>query len=173
MLTTVLRFGGFAGLIITAMIYGSSFIWLRNMDFKTGEAIGYSSMFIGLSLIYFAIRGYRDKVSDGFISFGKALLVGVNVTLVASAIYVAAWVLFIQFVAPDFMDRYFDYQLEKVKESSTAADMDTKLEQMMKLRDLYKSPLVQIFTSFLEIFPLGVVVSLIFSAFLRRRKEIA
>ena len=85
----VLTFGLIAGTVVTAsMLIGMSFMHGEQMDFDSGELVGYTSMIVAFSTIFFGIRSYRDNYSDGIISFGKAFKIGLYITLVASAMYV-------------------------------------------------------------------------------------
>src|SRR5215212_11220953 len=64
-----------------------------NVDYGTSMLIGYASMLIALSLVYVGIRNYRDKYNGGIISFGKAFKTGMVIVLIASTIYVIAWLI--------------------------------------------------------------------------------
>src|ERR1017187_9822075 len=68
--------------------------------------IGYASMLVALSLVFVGIRNYRDKYNNGVISFGKAFKIGIMIVLIASTIYVVAWLIDYFFFIPDFMEKY-------------------------------------------------------------------
>ena len=86
-----LIFGLIAGIIPSAMF----FIMHNDGGFEAsqmenGQIIGYITMIVGFSTIFFAIKQYRDTHLDGRIKFGKAFLVGLYITIVASLVYVVA-----------------------------------------------------------------------------------
>lgn len=81
----ILIYGLIAGAIVASMFYISH--PNGEMDFENGMLIGYASMIIAFTLIFFATKNYRDNYLQGMISFGKAFKVGIFVTLVASLIY--------------------------------------------------------------------------------------
>ena len=61
--------------IIAGVICGGMFFIMApadgQFDFENGQLYGYISMIIALSTIFFAVKQYRDKYSDGTIKFGK------------------------------------------------------------------------------------------------------
>ncbi|NUO01018.1 MAG: DUF4199 domain-containing protein [Saprospiraceae bacterium] len=154
------------GAILISMLFGSD----GKMDMKTGEWIGYISMIVALSSIFFGVRAYRDKESGGVISFGKAFQVGILISLVASVIYVAVWMLYVNFGGGgDFMEQYYQYSVEQLKQSGkSAADIEREILQMEQFKEMYKSPLVQIGITFLEIFPVGLIISLLSAVLLKK-----
>src|SRR5215510_3625908 len=77
-----------------------------NVDFGTSMLIGYASMLLAFSLVFVGIRNYRNKYNGGVISFGKAFKIGIIIVLIASTIYVVAWLIAYFYFIPDFMDKY-------------------------------------------------------------------
>ncbi len=71
---------------------------------------------------------------------------------------------------PDFGDRYAARTLEKMKakgESPQAIEAATK--KMAEFKEMYKNPLVNVGMTFAEVFPVGLVVTLVSAAILRRK----
>ena len=105
----ILVYGLIAGIIVSAMLLltfsGST------VDFQYGELIGYASMIIAFSTIFIAVRSYRENELGGIITFGQAFKVGISVTMVASIIYVIAWMIISNTVATDFMAEYYQYSV--------------------------------------------------------------
>ncbi len=130
-------------------------------------------MIVALSTIFIGIKSYRDKESAGFISFGKAFKVGLFITLIASAFYVAAWMLYLNTSDTNFMDTYYQQNIEKIKTSSgSEAEVQAKIADIKKSQELYKNnPLIQIGFTFLEIFPVGLLITIICAAILKRNKK--
>ena len=90
----VITFGLLSGVILTLMMLGSMSLKQDQTDFKLAEVVGYVSMIVSLSMVFFGIRSYRDNYLQGNINFGKAFQVGLYITLIASAIYVTGWMIY-------------------------------------------------------------------------------
>ena len=164
----ILTYGLTAGTIILVMLLftfsGST------LDFKHSEILGYTTMIIAFSTIFFAIKSHRDKNLEGSIQFGKAFKIGLGITLVATVIYIVSWMIMSNTIAKDFMTEYFQHSMEQLKASDLSeTQINEKIAEMERFKELYKNPIVKIGMTFLEIFPVGFIVSLI-SAFILKRK---
>lgn len=139
-----------------------------------GMVYGYASMVLAFLLVFFGIRRYRDTVGGGAIGFGRAVGVGLSITLVAAAVYVVVWqILYFNFV-PDFAERYGAALVEGMRErGETAAAIAAKQAEMATFAERYRNPLFNSAVTFLEIFPVGLVVTLISAAILRRKRGAA
>src|SRR3954467_10827026 len=84
-----------------------------NVDYNTSMLIGYASMLIAFSLVFVGIRNYRDKYNGGVITFGKAFKIGMMIVLIASTIYVLAWLIDYFFFVPDFLEKYTTQTLDE------------------------------------------------------------
>ncbi len=166
-------FGGIGGGVLVLMMFLTMPLSGGPIDFDTAEWLGYLSMIVALSVIFVGIKSYRDKVLGGQISFGKGVQVGLLITLVASAIYVLGWLIYLNTVGGNFMDAYHQHSVEKLQHSGLSpAEFQEKLAEMEKFRELYRNPLVQIGVTFLEIFPVGLIITLISAAILRKKPAI-
>ena len=94
--------GLIAGLIVAAMFLITMGLYHKNGNFEGGMLVGYASMLLAFSLIFVAILRYRDKYNNGAVSFGKAFRIGLYITLIASTIYVATWLVDYYVFIPDF-----------------------------------------------------------------------
>lgn len=167
----VLTFGLIAGLITAGTMMSMVLISRGGQEhLENGEVIGYSSMLIAFILIFFGIRSWRDQ-NGGKITFKTAFKVGILITLVACAVYVTTWeVYYFTYDQGDFVEHYSARQLEKLKLSgATARELAAERTKMEEFGKLYQNPLVNIGLSFLEIFPVGLIVTLVSAATLRDR----
>ncbi len=167
----VLTFGLIAGGILAAMM---AFMVPRmsgsNPDFSNGELIGYTTMILSFLAVFFGIRSYRDKSGDGTITFKKAFKVGILITLIACAIYVITWeIIYFNFV-PDFADKYAAFSIDKLRAGGASdAEIVAAQKKMADFKKWYANPLFNIGMTFLEIFPVGLIVTLVSAAILRRK----
>ncbi len=173
MTRTVVTYGLLAGILNTVLMLGAMPLYTKEgqMNFQLGELLGYASMIVALSMIFFGIRHYRDRQSGGRISFGKAFQTGLLITLVASAVYVIGWMGYSSFgPGQDFMDQYYQYSVEQLRSSDRPPEViEREIAEMETFREMYRNPLVQIGITFLEIFPVGLIISLISAAILRKK----
>ena len=84
----VLTFGLIAGGILSLMML-LTIPFMDQIGFERGEVIGYTTMVLAFLMIFFGVKSYRDNVAGGTVSFGRAFLVGLLITAVASVCYVA------------------------------------------------------------------------------------
>jgi len=168
---TVLTFGLIAGAIMAAMMF-ATLPFMHKIGFDKGEIVGYTTMILAFMLVFFGIRSYRQNVSGGQITFGRAFAVGILITLVACVCYVVAWeIIYFNFM-PDFADKYASYIVEKARTSgATQQVIDAKLAQMKSLKAMLDNPLINAAMTFVEPFPVGLIVTLISAAILRKRKK--
>jgi zinc transporter ZupT len=166
----VWKFGFFAGAIIAVMTAINVPACMNgHVDFTKGAIIGYSTMVLSFLLVYFAIRSYRDNVSGGTISFGQAFKVGILTCLVACAVYVVAWEITFWGFIPDFADKYAAASLAAMQRAGkSAAEIAEATADMEKFKVWYRNPLYNIGMTFMEIFPPGLIVTLISAAILRK-----
>ncbi len=169
---TILVFGGIAGLIVSATMAIMMLIHKQNPgSFDSGEVVGYASMLLSASLIPVAIKSYRDRYQAGFISFRDAFGMGLGIALIASALYVATWVVIYKTVYPNFAQDYTKFALDKlVASGKTAAEIAQSKQEMKAMFSYYDTWLGLIGITFIEIFPIGLIVALI-SALVLKRKE--
>ena len=166
---TVLTFGLIAGVMISVLM-GGSLLVANKIGNVHSMVLGYTMMVASFLLIYFGIRSYRDNNLDGQISFGRAFACGILIALITCVCYVAMWeILYFNFM-PHFMDSYWAAQIRKVQ--SSGLDPTTTAAQVAAIehsQQLYQNPLVNIAYTFMEPLPVGLLITLLSAAILRRK----
>ncbi|MDR6570765.1 DUF4199 domain-containing protein [Chitinophaga ginsengisegetis] len=166
-----LVFGTIAGVIVTAMMLWSVWMCYRNENFEGNMVLGFAIMILAFSMIFVAVKNYRDKYLGGSITFGKAFLLGLYVTLVASTIYVVVWLVDYYVFVPDFMDKYTANVLRQFKAAGhTPEEVNKKIAEMANYKEMYKSPLMVVLITYSEILPVGLIITLL-SSFILKRKQ--
>lgn len=169
MRTIVLTFGLIAGAVLSAMLL-ITLLFKDQIGFDQGAVIGYTAMVLAFLMVYFGVRSYRDTVGGGRVTFGRAFLVGLTITAVASVCYVATWELIYYELAPDFGEKYAAYAVEKAKASgATEAQVAAKAKEMADFVEMYKNPLANVAITFLEPLPVGLVFTLVTAGVLGRK----
>ena len=140
------------------------------IDYTRSLLIGYASMLISFSLVFVGIRNYRDKYNEGVISFGKAFKIGIMIVLIASTIYVVAWLIDYFFFIPDFIEKYSAHMLDQLRASGASQiEIDKQTKEMASLGRMYKNPFFNAMMTYIEILPVGLIVTLISSFILKRK----
>jgi hypothetical protein len=170
---TVLTFGLIAGLMISVLMDGSLILANKIGSGHNSMLLGYTMMVASFLLVYFGIRSYRDNALSGQISFGRAFSCGILIALITTVCYVATWeVLYFNFM-PHFMDSYFAAQIHRVQASgldpvTTAA----RVAAIQRSQQLYQNPFVNMAYTFIEPVPVGLLMTLISAAMLRRKAQV-
>ncbi|MFN5135738.1 MAG: DUF4199 domain-containing protein [Chitinophagaceae bacterium] len=167
----VLVFGIISGLLISIFMSASMIYASKNPDAEHGTnsmLIGYLSMLIAFSLIYMAVKNYRDKQNDGVISFGTAFKMGLLIALIGSTMYVITWALVYNLCLPDFMDKYAHAMIKRAKPE----ELQKVTEQAQEYKEMYKNPFMFTFMTYMEIFPVGLIVSIITALILKRKTAV-
>ena len=169
MTKTVLTFGLIAGVIISVLM-GGSLLLADKIGSGHSMELGYTIMVASFLLIYFGIRSYRDNTLGGQISFGRAFACGFLIALITTVCYVAMWeVLYFNFM-PHFMDSYFAAQIHKVQSAGLdPATTAARIAAIQRFQQLYQNPLVNMAYTFLEPLPVGLIITLVSAALLRRK----
>lgn len=170
---TILIHGLIAGIIVSVFML-SSMAYMSHcqgdVDLNTSMLIGYASMLVAFSLVYVGIRSYRENYNAGVISFGKAFKIGSLIVLIASTFYVIAWLIDYFFFMPDFIENFSAMMLEELKASGASqVAIDAQVKEMSEFSALYNNPLFNAMITYMEILPIGLIVTLISSLILRRK----
>jgi hypothetical protein len=168
---TVLTFGLISGAIISVLML-LTVPFIDQIGFDRGLIVGYTSMVLAFLLVFFGIRSYRENVGGGYISFGRALGVGLLIMLIACACYVITWeIVYFNFL-PDFADKYTNYMIEQARSSGASADQIAKqVEELKQFKTWYDNPFINVAFTFLEPLPVGLVMTLISALILRKRRQ--
>jgi hypothetical protein len=166
----VLTFGLISGLIMSVLMGGSLLLADKIGSGHNSLVLGYTIMVASFLLIYFGIRNYRDNNLAGQISFGRAFACGILITLISSVCYVLMWeFLYFNFM-PHFMDGYFAAQIHKLQSSGLdPATTAARVAAIQHSQQLYQNPLVNMAYTLMEPLPVGLLITLISAALLRRR----
>lgn len=168
----VLVFGLISGLIVSTLMAISLAYHKDDMDYENGMLIGYASMIIAFSLIFVAIKTFRDKHNGGIISFKKAFLIGLWISLIASTLYVITWAIEYHYFMPDFMDKYTAHYIEKERAAGIAqAELDKKIAEMNSMKELYANPIFFALFTYMEIIWVGLFITLISALILKKKPE--
>ena len=167
----VLVFGLLAGAVLSVMLV-VQIAFIDEIGFDRGEIVGYTTMVLAFLMIYFGIRSYRDHVYGGTIGFWKAVGIGLGITLVAAVCYVTTWEVIFYWFAPDFIEKYGVYVVEKAREAGASPqELAAKTADWVRYNEMYKNPLINAGITLIDVLPVGIVLTLISAAILRRDRK--
>jgi hypothetical protein len=164
-----LIYGAIAGSIVIASILVG---FLFGADHGDGSLLlGYLIMIVALTLIFLGVKQYRDRVRGGVIKFGPAFLLGLMIAVVAGAFYVGGWETYLAVTDYSFMPSYVDDAIEAKRAAGVAgAALEAEIAKLREMQANYENPLFRMPMTFVEIFPVGLLVALISAAILRNPK---
>ncbi len=167
----VLVFGLIAGAIAAGLMWVLVMFMNTdgsNMDY--GMIWGYATMIVALSLVFFGIKSYRDN-NGGRISFLKGLQIGLLISLICGVCYAVSWEFYYSTSGQEFIQKYTAYYLDKMKKDGASDEEVEKARvESEKFTELYKNFFVRFGMTLMEILPVGVIVTLISAALLRKRE---
>jgi hypothetical protein len=159
-------YGALSGAVVIAtllagLIFGTSSIF-------SSETFGYLVMLVAMTFIFVGIKRYRDVELGGVIRFGRALALGLGIAAMAGVVYVVVWEIYLASTNYAFIDGYIASVLRSHEAAGlTGAALDAKREELATLRTQYGQPWFRIPMTFLEIFPVGLLVALVSAGLLR------
>jgi glucan phosphoethanolaminetransferase (alkaline phosphatase superfamily) len=175
---TVLTFGIISGLILSAEMF-ATLPFLHKVGQGNALIIGYTTMVLAGLLVFFGIRTYRDNLSSGTLTFARAFAVGILITLIASFFYVATWeIIYHNFMyhnfMPDFAEKYAVQMVERAKSSgATQQKIDQTAREAEQFVRNYHNPAYNIGMTFIEVFPVFLLITLLSAVILRRKSAAA
>jgi hypothetical protein len=141
------------------------------MDMKKATIIGLACMILAAAFIFVAIISYRKKLG-GAISFREAFVAGLYVSLISALFYASVWEVYYNTRGQNFVEVYTTMQVRQMeKDKKPVADIEKRKQEMKKWGDDYRKFPVRFITTIGEVLPVGIVVSLIAAAILKRKKE--
>lgn len=174
MLKKILTYGTIAGLIaggaLSLVVVG---LGENAPHGGLGMLVGYLIMLVALSLVFVAIKRHRDDALGGAIRFWPAFALGLGVSFVASVIYALAWETALAVTGMDFAGSYANSIIEQQKAKGVSGEALAKLvADMERFKTSYANPAYRLPMTFTEIFPVGVLVSLLSAAILRNPRAL-
>ena len=171
MLRTIVKYGVIAGLVVGAFEF-ATFVGFSGMPpLKYGMVIGYTTMLVALSAVFVGIKRYRDVDRGGVVGFWPAFAIGLGISFIAGLFYVAAWEAVQAATHMDFATSYAKAIIASEQAKGASAEAMAKLHaDMAAFKVQYADPMFRLPMTFVEIFPVGVLVSLVSAGLLRNRR---
>lgn len=164
----MIMYGVISGAIIISSIMLSIVMADAGDSMQMLEWLGYLIMLVALSVIFVGIKRYRDQELGGVIKFGTAVKLGLGISVVASIVYVVVWEINLSVTDYSFIEDYTDQMVEmKKSEGVSGAALEEVVVEMEQLKTKYANPLFRLPITFSEIFPVGLLITLISAVILK------
>jgi hypothetical protein len=170
MLRIILIYGVIGGVIVAVPMAWSMLTTTPDTIPENAALYGYLSMLLALTMVFVGVKRYRDKVLGGVIKFGPALLVGLGISAVASLFWVVGWEITLA-TGFDFGAAYETSVVDAARaRGASAAEMDQARADVQSFLTMYANPMIRLPITFIEMFPIGLVISLISAGLLRNSR---
>lgn len=171
MFRKVLSFGAVAGLLVGVPLFGLTVAMQGHPPLRYGVLIGYLTMLIALSTVFVAIKRHRDVDLGGVIRFWPAFGLGLGVSVVASIFYVLAWEAALAWTHMDFAGDYARALIAEQQAHGVTGEALAKFtDAMARFKAQYAQPFYRVTVTFAEIFPVGLVVTVVSAGLLRNSR---
>lgn len=165
-----LTYGLLSGFVIIATML-TGIVLADQESFFRSEWFGYLVMLVALTFIFVGVKRYRDVERGGVIRFGAAFAMGLGIAAAAGVAYVTVWEVYLAMTDYAFMGEYIaGIQRARQAEGVSAAAIAEEMVKLESMRLNYANPLFRIPMTFLEIFPVGLLVALASALLLRNPK---
>lgn len=165
----IIKYGLIAGLILSGMAVVGFLMEGGNGKFDSGQSIGYIFQIAAFLMIFLGIREHRDKLLGGSINFTMAFRTGLLIVIIGSLMYTLTWMIYIHFVDTGFTDRYTEFMVDQIKNQITdPAEAEKNIEAFRKNMTEFKHPATRSMYTFLEVFPPGLLITILCALLMRR-----
>lgn len=134
-------YGIIAGLIVAVptIVF---MVFVPPQEMQNGVVYGYVTMILALTAVFIGIKHYRDRELGGTIKFGRALLVGLGISAVASLLYAIAWEISLAFSGFDFPAAYTKMTIEAARaKGASPEELDQVAQQAASFVRMYRNRL--------------------------------
>lgn len=162
-----LIYGLLSGLVIIGTMLAGLLLAPQG-SFFASEWFGFLVMFVAMAFIFVGVKRYRDVELGGVVRFGRAFALGLGIAIVAGLAYVIVWEIYLATTDYRFMDDYIAALVRaRQAEGVSGAALAREIAGYETMRIQYRNPLFRIPVTFLEIFPVGLLVALVSALLLR------
>jgi TRAP-type C4-dicarboxylate transport system permease large subunit len=170
----ILIYGAIGAAVVGGLMVFGFLSWTpeqkaEGMD--NGLVVGYLTQIVALTTVFLGIKHFRDKERGGVVKFLPAFLVGLGISAVASLGWIIGW----EIVLATGFD--FEAMMTQLTRSQAVAAglageaLEQKLAENQAFMTMYMdNPLVRLPMTFIEMFPVGVIISLISALLLRNSR---
>ena len=132
---TVIKFGIYS-FITGIILFLSALVLAQDLSYGAQEVLGYTSMVVSVCFVYFGIKNYRDKENNGKINFGKALAIGMLITLFAALGFGIIDFIYTSFINPDFVEQFMTKSMEALESNYSGEELIAKKNELKNSKEV-------------------------------------
>jgi hypothetical protein len=155
-----MNYGALLGL---ALVIYSLILWM--LDLSTSRSLGYVSYLIIIAGLFLGMKMFRDQESGGFITYGRALGLGVMISLFAAIISGFFGYIFFKFLDPGMIEKIALMAEEQLYERGMPEE---QIEMALNAQKMFMKPGFLAITSFIGYVFMGFIFSLIIAIFVKK-----
>ncbi len=171
MKNTILKYGIWAFITASVLFLAGFLIGKQiDLDFSTMAVFGYASMVISLIFVFFGIKHFRDRINDGKVSLGKAIVIGLLISLFSAVGFAIVDYIYTSSINPNFAVEYKEYTMIQLSEANLSAEeFKTKVKELEDSMSMMESSSFMAFVMFATVMIIGFIISLISGLILQRK----
>ena len=166
-----LKFGGYS-FLLAFILFAIGLVAGSRLSFPSQQVVGFVVIVSTLVIsIYFSVKYLRDTFLEGTISFGKALMHGLLITVFVGLGIAVMDYIYTEFINPDYMINYMAFYENSLRETLTAEEFTKEKARIDAIPNYQKSSWYMAFMMyFISVF-WGFFVSLAMAMILKRKKD--
>lgn len=173
MLTRIISYGVVGALIVGSLMYTGSLGWAKegHQPSESGLVVGYVTQLVALTFVFLGVKAHRDNALGGVIKFLPAFGIGLAISAIASLGWVISWEIVLGMTHFDLGAMMKEQMLASAQaRGASEAEIQKIIVEADNFGRMYQNPLFRWPMSFIEMFPVGVLVSLISAGILRNSR---
>src|SRR5262245_32428759 len=170
LVTRIISYGIIGALIVGSLMYAGSLDFAKDghQSSTGGLVVGYLTQVIALTFVFLGVKAHRDNALGGVIKFFPALGIGLAISAIATLGWVISWEIVMGMTHFDITGMMKEQMVAQAQASGGGeAAVQKAITDAENFGKMYQNPLFRMPMSFMEMFPVGVLVSLISAAILR------
>jgi len=163
---SAMTFGLITGILI--VIY-TLLLYMTDNYVSKNTILGLLQWIILTGGLYYGIKTYRDQYSDGYITYGRSLGLGVLISVFVGVILGIFTYILYTLIDPGLLEKSIKIAQEEMLKAGMSEE---RVETATEMQRTFTSPTIMLFSSVFSFAFIGTIISLIVSIFTKNEKPI-
>lgn len=165
-LKSAMTFGLITGILL--VIY-TLLLYITDNYVSKNTILGLLQWVILTGGLYYGIKTYRDQHSEGYITYGRSLGLGVLISVFVGVIIGIFTYLLYTAIDPELLEKTMRVAEEEMLKTGMSEE---QVETATEMQRTFTSPTIMLFSSVFSFAFIGTIISLIISIFTKNEKPI-